>query len=44
MLFRSPAVDHDGISLLGRADAALYESKRGGRNQVTNGDRQADAA
>lgn len=33
-----------GISVMERADAALYESKRGGRNQVTNAGRQADAA
>ncbi len=33
-----------GISVMERADAALYESKRGGRNQVTNAERRADAA
>ena len=36
--------DEMGINVMERADAALYESKRGGRNQVTNADRRADAA
>lgn len=30
----NPAVDHDGISLLGRADAALYRAKHQGRNRI----------
>ena len=33
-----------GSSLLDRADEALYVSKRSGRNQVTNGERVAEAA
>ena len=33
-----------GVNVMERADAALYESKRGGRNQVTSAERQADAA
>lgn len=33
-----------GSSLLDRADEALYASKRGGRNLVTNGERIAEAA
>jgi diguanylate cyclase len=36
--------DEMGINVMERADAALYQSKRGGRNQVTNADRRADAA
>jgi diguanylate cyclase len=32
------------ISVMERADAALYRSKRSGRNRVTNGEQQADAA
>jgi len=32
--------DRDGGALLGRADAALYAAKRGGRNQVKAADRK----
>jgi diguanylate cyclase len=33
-----------GINVMERADAALYESKRGGRNRVSNADRKQEAA
>ena len=33
-----------GVCVMDRADAALYASKRGGRNKVTNGEAVANAA
>ncbi|MFJ6023776.1 diguanylate cyclase [Brevundimonas sp. NPDC092305] len=42
--FASRLPGEDAVALLGRADAALYASKRGGRNQVTSADRLEKAA